>query len=197
MTTTPLALPGPPPPARPRVLMIATALGIAGAAMLLMTLVGAYLSLRTAAGGTTGDWVPDGASLPLVPANIALITLLMSSVTVQWAITAIGRNDRSNGYLALGLTVLFGFAYVNSIVFYIGQLGVGIDSTYGVVTYATLGAHLALTVVGIVFLASTAFRALGGHFSPRDREGLAAAAMAWHAVVAGFVPVIAAVVWLK
>ena len=198
MATAPLALPPAPAPTRPRVLMVATGLGIAAGATLLLGLVGTYLSLRGAAGGTTSDWVPDGASVPLVPANIALITLLMSSVTAQWAVTAIGRHDRANGYLALGLTALFGFAYINSIVFYVGQLGVGIgDGAYSVVTYSVFGVHLAFAVAAIVFMVATAFRALGGQFSPRDREGLNAAAMAWHAMVAGYVFVIASVVWLK
>jgi hypothetical protein len=54
-----------------------------------------------------------------------------------------------------------------------------------------------MAIAALVFLAATSFRALGGQFSPRSREGLAAAAMAWHAMVLGFVLVISTVVWLK
>ena len=197
MASTQFALPPAPAPTRPRVLMVATAFGVTAAAVLFVTLVGVYLTLRAEAGGTA-EWLPEGVSLPLVPANMALITLLMSSVSIQWAITAMGRNDRKHAYLALGLTLLFGLAYINSAVFYVGQLGIGIgDGAYGVVVYAMYGTHIALAIASIVFLVATAFRALGGQYSPRDREGLAASAVAWHAMVAGYVLILATVVWLK
>ena len=194
----PLALPPAPPPPRPRVLTVATGLSIAGVAMFFAGLLGTYFALRGSAGGSTAAWVPEGASLPLIQGNMALVTILMSSVTMQWAVYAMGRNDRQNSYVALGLTFVLGLAYVNALAFYISQLGVGIaDSTYGVLTYAILGSHMALTIVALVFVALMAFRALGGQFSARDREGLAAAAMFWHFTVIVFVAVLVTVIWVK
>ncbi|MGH2684922.1 MAG: cytochrome c oxidase subunit 3 [Actinomycetota bacterium] len=197
-TAMPLALPPAPAPPRPRVLMVATGLSIAAAAMYFAGLLGTYFALRASAGGTTPDWVPEEASLPLVQGNMALVTILMSAVTMQWAVYAMGRNDRQNSYVALGLTFMFGIAYINSVAFYISQLGVGVaDTTYGVLTYGILGSHLVLTITALVFVVLVAFRALGGQFSARDREGLAAAAMVWHFTVLAFVAVVATVVWVK
>ena len=197
-TAMPLALPPAPPPPRPRVLMVATGVSIAAVAMFFAGLIGTYFALRAQAGGTTSDWVADGTSLPLVPGNMALVTLLMAAVTMQWAVWAIGRNDRQNTYIALGVTFFLGLAFINSLVFYLSQLATGIaDTTYGVLVYAILGSHLVLTIAALVFVAVAAYRALGGQFGPRDREGIAAAAMFWHFTVAVFVPVIAAVIWIK
>jgi heme/copper-type cytochrome/quinol oxidase subunit 3 len=196
--TAPLALPPAPAPARPRVLFTATALGVAAAAMLMAGLIGIYLEQRAAAGGTTADWLPEGASLPLLPANMALITMLMSSITVQWAVYAMGRNDRRHVYLALGLTTLFGVSFINSMGFLFSQLGTGIgDSVFGTMAYAVLGTMTAYVIAAIVFVVLMGFRALGGQFSPRDREGLASAALAWHFVVLCWFVVNATVVWMK
>jgi cytochrome c oxidase subunit 3 len=122
----------------------------------------------------------------------------MSSVTMHWAVHAIGRNDRRHTYLALGVTLLFGVAFLNSMGFLFAQLGVGVaDSAYGVVTYALLGTMTALAVAAMLFVTLMGFRALGGQFSARDHEGLAAAALAWHAMVVGFFFVNAIVIWVK
>lgn len=197
-TAMPLALPPAPPPPRPRVLMVATGVAVAAIAMFFAGLLGTYFALRAQAGGTSTEWVAEGTSLPLIQGNMALVTLLMSVVTMQWAVWAIGRNDRQNTYVALGVTFLLGLAFINSVVFYIGQLATGIaDTTYGVLVYAILGSQIALTIAALVFVAVAAYRALGGQFGPRDREGIAAAAMFWHFSVAVFVPVCAAVVWIK
>jgi len=197
-TAMPLALPPAPPPPRPRVLMAATGLSIAGLTMFFAGLLGTYFAVRASAGGTTSAWVPEEASLPLVQGNMALVTILMSAVTMQWAVYAMGRNDRQNSYIALGLTFMLGLAYINSLAFYISQLGIGIaDTTYGVLTYGILGAHMALMITALVFVALMAFRALGGQFSAREKEGLAAAAMFWHFTVVVFIGVVATVVWVK
>jgi heme/copper-type cytochrome/quinol oxidase subunit 3 len=189
-----LALPPAPAPARPRVLMVATSGAVAAGAMLFAGLIGIYLAGRAA----QGPWRPDEVSLPLTQSNVMLVTLLMSSVMIQWAVTALSHRDRRNTYLALGLTVLLGGAFVNSSVFFMSQLGIGAGSSrYAVIVYSMWGAQLAVMIGAIVFAALMAFRALGGQFSGRDREGIAAAALFWHFAVAAFVVVNVAVVWFK
>jgi heme/copper-type cytochrome/quinol oxidase subunit 3 len=178
--------------------MAATVLASAAVVMLFAGLLGTYVILREQAGGFTRAWVPEAASIPLVPANMALITLLMSSVTVQWAVYAIRRDDRRNAYLAMGLTVLFGVAYINAMAFWIGQLGVGIaNSAYSLIVYATLGGHLALTIAALLFAGLTTFRALAGRVTPRHHESLAACTLFWHLTVLLAVAVVSVVVWFK
>lgn len=179
-----LALPPAPAPARPRMLMTATALAIVGCGALFAGLLGLYVAYRAAAGGTTAAWLPDGVTVPLTPGNVGASTLLISSVVVQWGVYAIGNRDRLNAYIALGLTLLLGAAFIVGTSFLYTQIGAGIRTTYGALMYAVSGAHLALTVGAMAFVALMAFRVLGGQFSGKDREGVAAAAMFWHFTVA-------------
>jgi heme/copper-type cytochrome/quinol oxidase subunit 3 len=181
----------PPQPQRPRTLVIGTALATAGILMLFVALIAIYVSLRQDAVAEGAAWLPEGATIPLTPPNMAFTTLLMSVVTMQWGVYAIRNRDRANGYLALGLTIVLGLAYINSAAFLYSQMGLGIaDSVAGLLIYAISGAHLVMTGVGLVFAALVTFRALGGEFSARDSEGLTAAAFYWYATVAVY-----AVIW--
>jgi heme/copper-type cytochrome/quinol oxidase subunit 3 len=56
--------------------------------------------------------------------------------------------------------------------------------------YAVTGAHIVMTVVGMLFVAVMGFQALGGQLSGRDAEGMSAAALYWYATIAVY-----AVLW--
>ncbi len=193
-----LALPPAAPPVRPRTQLVATALAVAGSAMLLGGLLAIYLHLRSAAGGTTAAWLPAGVSIPGVPVNMALVTIVMTVITMQWAVYAIARDDRRNTYAALGLTLLLGVAFLNNMAFVYQRLELPIaDSAYGVLVYAITGTQLALFVAAMVYAGVAAFRALGGEYSSRQPEGLAAAALFWHFTVVAFAVIWALVFALK
>lgn len=180
------ALAPPPDPPRPRVVLIATAFAAAAVAMGLLALIGVYLAQRAAvlAGGGQA-WIPDGSVIPLTAPNMAAVTLLMSAVTVQWAVYAIGNDDRVNANAAMGLTLVLGFAYINSAAYLYTQMTLGIrDSVAGLLIYAVSGTHIAITIGAMVFVLVMAFRTLAGQYSSRDREGVAAAALFWHVTVA-------------
>lgn len=174
----------PPAPRRPRMLFVGTAFSAAAVVMAFMGLLGIYVKVRaeTIAGGTT--WLPEGVTIPLTAPNVAFATLLMSVVTMQWAIYAVGNRDRANAYVALGLTVLLGAAFANSTAYLYSQMGLVIaDSVVGVLVYAISGAHLVLTIGALLYLGVVTLRALGGEYTPRDREGLSSAALFWYATV--------------
>src|SRR5690349_7689502 len=103
-----LALPPAAPPARPRVLLVGTVLAAGATFMAFAGLIGLYLSQRAAVLAQGGDWLPEGVKLPLTPGTIGFATMLISAVTMWWAVDAVGRNDRPSAYLALGLTIMFG-----------------------------------------------------------------------------------------
>lgn len=185
-----LALPPAAPPARPRVLLIGTALVSGATFMMFAGLIGLYLSQRSAVLAQGGLWLPDGASLPLTPGNIAMATMLLSAVTMWWAVDAVGKNDRPAAYLALGLTIMFGIAVINATSFLYSQMELPVATTTGLLLYTVTGAHLAMIVGGMVFAAVMTFRTLGGEYHGRDREGLVAAALFWYATIA-----VQAVIW--
>ncbi|CAN5628228.1 hypothetical protein BH10ACT1_BH10ACT1_19730 [soil metagenome] len=191
MADAALALPPAPLPARPRVLLVGTALASAAAFMGIVGLVGVYLSTRTAALASGGTWLPEGSTIPLTPGNMAFATMLLSGVSMWWAVDAVGKNDRQMAYLALALTIFFGIAVVNATSFLYSQSHLAVTSTPGVLVYAVTGAHLAMIIIGLLFAAVMTFRTLGGEYHGRDREGLIAAALFWYVTIAAH-----AVIWL-
>jgi cytochrome c oxidase subunit III len=193
VTTEPLIpeLAAPPPPARPRVLVTGTALASAAAAMVFAGMLAFYVHTRAATIETEGNWLPEGVELPLTPGNMAMITLAMSVVIMQWAVYAIGNDDRRSTYIALGLAVLLGVAYINEIAFYYTQMGeLTVGEPVGLLIFGITGSHLAMTGIAIVFVLLMAFRTLGGQYSARDREGIVAATVFWDVMV-----VVYAAIW--
>ena len=70
------------------------------------------------AGGATA--LPEGTVLPLTPGNMGLVTLAMSAVTVAWVVYALRNDDRPHAYFALGLTLVFGVAFIVVVLFFRG-----------------------------------------------------------------------------
>ncbi|WP_426574762.1 cytochrome c oxidase subunit 3 [Aquihabitans sp. McL0605] len=185
-----LALPPAAPPARPRVLLVGTALAAGATFMAFAGMIGLYLGQRAAVLSQGGTWLPDGVHIPLTPGGIGMGTMLLSAVTMWWAVDAVGRNDRPSAYLALGITVMFGLAVINATTFLYTQMGLAIHTKVGLLIYTITGAHLAMIVAGLVFASVMTFRTLGGEYHGRDREGLVAAALFWYATIA-----VNAVIW--
>lgn len=190
--TTPstLVLAPPAPPRRPRVLFVASALGAAASGMLVLALLSAYLQVRgdRIADGVTA--LPEGIVLPLTPGNMGLLTLSMSAIVVAWIVHSLRNEDRTHAYLALGLAILLGVAFINSTAYLYQQLAMPftLTGTAGLL-YIVTGAHLVMTFVGLVFLAVMGFQALGGQLTGRDAEGMSAAALYWYVTCAVYVAV--------
>jgi heme/copper-type cytochrome/quinol oxidase subunit 3 len=186
-TVSPLADPVAPAPRRPRVLLIGAALGSVASALVVLTLLATYLGVRAgelSAGRTT---LPDGVILPLTPGNMGMVTLLMSGITMAWLVDALRKDDRPHAYLALGLTLLFGVAFINSTVYLYQQLALPpTSSPIAGLLYATTGAHIVMVVLGMVFAAVMGFQALGGQLTGRDAEGMSAAALFWYVQIGVF-----------
>ena len=171
-----------PSPARPRVLLVGSVLASAAMVMAYGGLIAAYIASRAA---TEGTWLPEGVTIPLTPPNMAAVTLLMSVVTLHWAQYSIRNDDRPNAYVALGITLVLGLAFVNSAIYLFTQMGAAIaGSLPELLLFAVGGFHIATVIGGSVFVALMAFRTLGGQYSGRDSEGVAAAAVFWDAAVA-------------
>jgi heme/copper-type cytochrome/quinol oxidase subunit 3 len=179
------------PPQRPRLVLFGTAFAAAACAMAFAGLIGVYLATRSATLAAGKPWLPDGASIPLTPGTMALFTLLLSCVTMQWAVEAVGNNDRQHAIMAFALTGFFGAAAINAVTFLFSQTGIGVrDSAMGVLFYVISGAQILMTVAGLVYAGVMTLRTIGGEYSGRDREGIVSAALFWYVTVAVY-----AVVW--
>lgn len=181
-----------PPMQRPRMLVVGTSFAAVAVAMMVVGMVGVYLVERSAVVSAGGTWLPDGVLLPLTQPNVMLFGLIMSSVVIQWAVSAVRNDDRVNSYLALGLTLLFGIGYVNMTAFLWSKAGFEVaDNLQSTLIYTITGTHVAMAVVAMVFVALMAFRALAGGYDSRQYDGIAAAAVFWHVMVAMYV-----LIWL-
>jgi heme/copper-type cytochrome/quinol oxidase subunit 3 len=183
--TSTLSLGSAPPPVLPRrrELLFGTAFATAGVVMALATLIGAYIATRDATGAA---WLSVN-NIPLTQPNMQLLTIGMSVVTMQWAVWSINRDDRYHTYLALGVTLLLGAAFVNQTSFLFNQAGITIVQAEGPLFYAVTAGHLAMVVAGMIFMALMGVRTLGGQFSSRQPDGIGAAAIFWYAAVALYV----------
>jgi heme/copper-type cytochrome/quinol oxidase subunit 3 len=180
-----------PPPARPRILLVGSALASGAAATVVLSLVALYAGMRRDVLASGEPWLPEGANLQLTPGSMGMVTLVMSLVTVAWVVHALRNDDRTHALLASGLTLLLGAAYINMAAFGWQQLGLGAaDSTQALLIYTITGLHVAMAAVGMGFLAVMGFRALGGQLTGRAAEGVAAVVLYWYVTVGVY-----AVVW--
>jgi heme/copper-type cytochrome/quinol oxidase subunit 3 len=172
-------------PPRPRVLLVGAALASGAAAMVVLALVALYADMRANVIASGERWLPEDANVQLPPGNMGMVTLLMSAVTVAWAGYSLRNDDRVHAYLAFGLSILLGIAYIPTVVYGWQQFGVGVtSSTQALLIYTITGVHVAMVGVGLAFLAVMAFRALGGQLTGRAAEGANAAALYWYVTVA-------------
>lgn len=184
-TVSPLVTAPAPEVRRPRVLLIGAAFGAVASALVILTMLAAYLQIRgeRLADGVTA--LPDGVVLPLTPGGMGMTTLAMSAITVAWLVHSLRTDDRIHAYLALGVSILLGIAFINATVYLYQELGMGFTAGgTAALLYAVTGTHLVMTAVGLLFLAVMGFQALGGQLTGRDAEGMSAAALYWYVTVA-------------
>ncbi len=170
---------------RRNVLMVGTLFAVAAGTTLFGGLLASYFSAREVARAAGEAWVPQDVVLPNVPLFVGYLTLLMSSVTAQWSVSAINGRDRRAAYVALGLTLVLGLAFVNALSFSWSQLGMVAEaSRFATTVYAVTVTHLLVVIAAHVALVVVGFRALGGQFSPDNREMVVSAVTFWHFSVA-------------
>jgi heme/copper-type cytochrome/quinol oxidase subunit 3 len=180
-----------PEPSRPRVLLVGTALAAGATAAGMCGLVALYAQVRAQSLATEGSWLPEETVLPLTPGNMGLVSLLMSLVTVAWAVYALRNDDRMHAWLAIAVSLLFGAAFITDTAYLWQQSQLAVaDTPQAVLVYVITGLHVAMVVAGMLYLLVMGFRSLGGQLTGRAAEGMEAAALFWYVAVAVY-----AVVW--
>lgn len=173
-----------PEPARPRLLLIATALVSLAVCMGYAGLIGLYAATRADVIQTGERWLPSGVEIPLTQPNMMMFTLVFSVATLAWATSAMRSDDRANFHIATALTLLLGFAFMAQTAFLVTIMELEIASSpRAVLIYSVIVAHLVFMIAAILYLVAMALRALGGNYSARDLEGIYGAAMFWYTTV--------------
>jgi cytochrome c oxidase subunit III len=174
-----------PPVARPRVLLVGAAFASAASAMFIFGLLGVYLNQRALGRAHGGTWLPQAVHIPLTQPNVMLFTLLMSSATITWLVYAIKADDRRHAYLAIGVSLLLAFAFLNQAVYLYTLIATDVHAnTASVLIDTVTGAQLFMMIGAMVFVALMGFRALAGQFTSRQHDGITASAIYWHTAVA-------------
>lgn len=187
-----LATAPPSPLRRPRVVMMGTIFASAGILTFFAGLLGIYLTRRAELVNAGDAWLPDKIVIPLQQPTVMLFTLVAACVTVQWAVYAVARNDRRNTYLALGLTLVFGIAFINMASYLYGLLGLDVTANQQAVLIYTISvAHIIMLIGAMIYIGLMAVRALGGQETSRQHDGVSAAALFWYANVAVY-----SLIWL-
>lgn len=182
---------------RKRTVQIGSALLTAASLMYFGGLFGIYVSTRNthmttqqgleAAGERTTSWIPGSATVELTAPTIMTWTLIMSVVTMQWAVYCYKRNDRRHGLIALATTGMFGAAVINQVVFQWKQLGLVIDDVSGTAAatliYTITASHVLMIAAALVLLLFVAFRALASSDTAPHVDNVASAAVFWYAMV--------------
>lgn len=170
---------------RPRTLLVGTVFGCAAVFMGFVGIIGIYVLQRANARTAVPEveWFPEGV-IDLGPSGFIFWTLVLSMFTVQWAVQAINADDRTNAYVALALTALFGAAIFNQLWFIIGDTGFALAASEAQFLFFVVnGTFIVFLIAAVLFVTFTFVRALVGQFSPRRAEAVSSAAVFWHTVV--------------
>jgi cytochrome c oxidase subunit 3 len=148
-------------------------------------LFAAYFSVRANA----PQWPPEEFRetlqiLPLVgPATILLIT---SSFTMQFAVWAIRRDDRTAFLRNMTVTVALGVTFLlmqATDYATLGSEGLTLSSgTFGTTYYTLTGFHGAHVFGGVIMLSVVLYRGMAGQFSARHHDAVEGASLYWHFV---------------
>lgn len=192
MTTTDItpyeAIPAdvaPPEPARPRLLVIGTALTSVAVAMGFLGLLAVYIARRAEVIQTGERWLPEGVDIPLTQPNFMGVTVAFSVITIWWAVSAVRNDDRANALLAYAISLMFGVAYLaqTAYLFTIMQIEIAADERSALL-YGIIGTHMALVIVAMGYALVVGLRTLGGEYSSRDHDGVISLALYWTVVAA-------------
>ncbi len=121
---------------------------------------------------------------PLVlPATIVLVA---SSATMQLAIWAIRKGDRTGFTRATALTLVMGIAFLvmqlgDYVILY--SRGMRLDAgPFGSTYYTLTGFHMAHVLAGTIMLSVMLYRGMSGQFSARHHDAVEATSLYWHFV---------------
>jgi heme/copper-type cytochrome/quinol oxidase subunit 3 len=183
MSDAMLALPSGADTRRPNLLGVAAMVaGVAGV-MVFIGLAAAYFDVRALA----GTWPPKKVALDNYLGTTLTITLLMSSVTAEWALQAMRIGNRRQAMAALALTPGFGLAFLNLLWYLVTKLGFGPGShAYGAIVYAFVAATVVNVLIGMGFLLVALLRTFGHQVGPGNQAVARAATAYWHFVVGGW-----------
>lgn len=118
---------------------------------------------------------------------VSTAIILISSITMNWTLASVKKNDFKNVKIAASLTILLGLAFivcqfkawgalVDQKVFFAGKSSSGSGSYL----YALTGLHLAHLLFGIIALMVVWIKSMGQKYNSENFLGIRLCAIFWH-----------------
>ena len=163
--------------------LLGMVLFIASEIMFFGGLFGAYFTLRSAA----PEWPPpDNPHLSAPYAAVLTAILVTSSVTMQFGVWAIRKNNQRRLILWLGVSLLLGATFLTMQALEYANLireGMTLSSgVFGSTFYTLTGFHGAHVAGGAAFILIVLLRARSGQFTARYHDTVEMASYYWHFV---------------
>jgi cytochrome c oxidase subunit III len=140
----------------------------------------AYFFIRVV---THDPWPAPGTKIPEAATGVNTAILLVSSLTIHWALVSIKKGNRFGLKAGMVLTFLLGltflFLQVNE---YIHLGWAPHDSAQATIFYSLTGLHGAHVFVGLCALLIVSIRSFRGHYSPEHHQGMEVPGIYWHFV---------------
>ena len=163
--------------------LLGMVLFIASEVMFFGGLFGAYFTIRSAA----TQWPPEGTPhLETWYAAILTTILVSSSVTMQFGVWAIRRNEQRRLMLWLTVSLLLGLAFLagqaNEYRMLISEGTTLSSGVFGSTFFTLTGFHGAHVAGGAAFILIVLLRARSGQFTARYHDTVEMASYYWHFV---------------
>jgi cytochrome c oxidase subunit 3 len=140
----------------------------------------AYFFIRVV---THDPWPAPGTSIPEAATGVNTAILLVSSLTIHWALVSIKKGNRFGLKAGMVLTFLLGLTFLFLQVNEYVHLGwAPHDSAQATIFYSLTGLHGAHVFVGLCALLIVSIRSFRGHYSPQHHQGMEVPGIYWHFV---------------
>ncbi len=121
--------------------------------------------------------------LEIVLPAISTGILVLSSFTIQWAVSQIQKGNQAGLLWGLFISLALGLIFLTAQMYDYSQLHFRADDTiFGTTFYTLTGFHGAHVAGGALFMFVVLVRSLGGQFTATNHEAVEACSMYWHFV---------------
>jgi cytochrome c oxidase subunit III len=140
----------------------------------------AYFFIRVV---THDPWPAPGTNIPEASTGVNTAILLVSSLTIHWALISIKKGNRFGLKAGMVLTFLLGLTFLFLQVNEYVHLGwAPHDTAQATIFYSLTGLHGAHVFVGLCALLIVTLRSFRGHYSPEHHQGMEVPGIYWHFV---------------
>ena len=178
----------------PSALSVGVVVWLASELMFFAGLFAGYFSLRS----VNATWPPDDVHLATVRTALATVVLLVSSVTMHFAVAAAERDDRRSSIRWLGATALLGTLFLVNQALEYAELDFGIDDhAYGSIFYLMTGFHGLHVLGGVLFMGAVAAIVHGPSSRAPSGETVTVCGYYWHFVDVVWVAMFASIYLIR